>query len=74
MREAELINQSNSPSTSEVGLNFPPHRPAAAHGSYRLVPQTGTKGRHWYRFMSKTWTNAHFQQPKGRETETIGTG
>ena len=57
VRAAALINHSSSPSTSEVGLNFPPHCPAAAHGSYRLVPPTGTKGGHWYRFLPKTGTN-----------------
>src|SRR3954465_9037533 len=39
----------------------------------RFMAQTGTKGGHWYRLMPRTGTNVHFQQPKGRETATIGT-
>ena len=44
VRATTLINHSGSSSTSEVGLNFPPHRSAVAHGLSRLVAPTGTKG------------------------------
>ena len=40
-----------------MGLNFPLPRTAAAHGPYRLVPPTGTKGLYLYQFVPPTGTN-----------------
>src|SRR4051812_18317645 len=60
VRAAALINHSGSSSASEVGLNFPPHHSAVAHGSSRFVEPCATKW-YWYRFVPLTGTNGIFR-------------
>ena len=88
VRATALINHSGSSSTSEVGLNFPPHRSAVAHGLsrlvtptgtkalqlYRLVLPTGTTGNHWYRLMPPIGTKGLYFPPFGMLKNTFGTG
>jgi len=68
VRASALINHYGCPSTSEVGLNIPPHRGSALFvpvgGTNRnergdLVPVGATNRHergHWYRFLSPTGT------------------
>ena len=63
MGATALINHSRALSTSEVGLNF--GRRAAQGLWSRLVPPTGTKGGHAYRFVAPTGTNAPPLVPVG---------
>ena len=88
VRATALINHFGSPSTSEVGLNFPPHRSTVAHGLsrfvaptgtkgdhwFQLLPSTGTKGPHWYRLMPPTGTKGLCFPPFGMLKNTFGTG
>ena len=69
-----LINHCGTSSTSKVGLNFPLPRTAAAHGPYRLVPPTGTKGLHWYRLVPPTGTNGRCFPPFRLLKMNIGPG